>query len=141
NGEVANRGARAVPGGVLRAILDETKDPAGRLEAMFAAAYARAPTDAERAALLPRLGRAQSSEDSYFALLTSSDFICAHCPDDRSPSSASARWCGWRSRGAPAPAPPSRPGAPGPASSFTWKAGRARSTPGIPSRAGPPAAS
>jgi len=78
NGEVANRGARAIPGGVLRAILDESKDPARRLEAMFAAAYARAPTDAERAALLPKLARPESFEDLYFAMLTSSEFTCTH---------------------------------------------------------------
>jgi uncharacterized protein DUF1553 len=78
NGELANQGAKARPGSVLRAILDETRDPGRRLEAMFAAAFARPPSEAERARLLPRLGAADSYEDLFFAMLTSTEFTTCH---------------------------------------------------------------
>ena len=78
NGEVANRGAKAAPGSVLRAILDESRDPSRRLDAMFTAAYARAPTEGERRRLLPRLAAPGSYEDLYFALLSSTEFTTSH---------------------------------------------------------------
>jgi Protein of unknown function (DUF1549)/Protein of unknown function (DUF1553) len=78
NGDLANRGAKAAPGGVLRAILDESKDPSRRLDAMFAAAFARTPTDAERARLVPALREPGGYEDVYFAMLTSTEFTTIH---------------------------------------------------------------
>jgi hypothetical protein len=78
NGELTNRGSRAAPGGVLRGILDEVKAPARRLDAMFAVAYARRPTDDERARLQPRLKAADTYEDIFFALLASTEFTTTH---------------------------------------------------------------
>src|SRR5262249_52080059 len=40
NGELANQGTKARPGSALRAILEETRDPGRRLEALYAAAFA-----------------------------------------------------------------------------------------------------
>src|SRR5262249_12243408 len=80
NGDGTNNATRARPGSELRAILDETKDPAARLDALFAAAYARAPSDAERTRLLPALRGAAAAayEDVFFALLTSTEFTTNH---------------------------------------------------------------
>jgi hypothetical protein len=78
NGDLANRGAKAAAGGVLRGILDESRDPGARLDAMFAAAFARSPTDAERARLLPELRGAGGYENVYFAMLTSTEFTTIH---------------------------------------------------------------
>jgi hypothetical protein len=78
NGELTNQAAKARPGSELSAILGESRDPSRRLDAMFAAAYARAPTDAERARLLPGLRGPASYEDLFFALLTSTEFTTCH---------------------------------------------------------------
>jgi hypothetical protein len=45
---------------------------------MFAAAYARPPTEEERARLLPRLERPASYEDLWFAMLASTEFTTTH---------------------------------------------------------------
>jgi hypothetical protein len=78
NGEVVNQGVKARPGSALRAILDETRDPGRRLEALFATAFARAPTAAERARLTPKLGPAERWEDLFAAMLTSTEFTTIH---------------------------------------------------------------
>jgi hypothetical protein len=78
NGPIVARGAKARPGSVLRAILDETPDPGRRLDAMFAAAFARAPTAAERARLTPLLVGPAGYEDVFFAMLTSTEFTTCH---------------------------------------------------------------
>jgi hypothetical protein len=82
NGEITNQGARARAGGTLARILDGNPTPDARLRKMFLAAYARAPTDVERARLLPALAAAASGrgayEDLFFALLTSTEMLTTH---------------------------------------------------------------
>jgi hypothetical protein len=78
NGEVTNQGARARAGGTLRAITDASPDPRVRLSRLFLAAYARPPSDAEAAQLLPRLRSLTDYEDVFFALLTSTEMTSNH---------------------------------------------------------------
>jgi hypothetical protein len=79
NGELTNDGTRVGPDGVLTAILRRTEDPAARLDDMMLAAYARKPTDEEKATLLEEVGREPRAwEDLFFALITSTEALTNH---------------------------------------------------------------
>ena len=82
NGEIVNRGARALPGGVLAGILAERPQPGARLERMFLATLSRSPSATERARLLPVLTASGAGiaayEDVFFALLTSTEMLTNH---------------------------------------------------------------
>jgi hypothetical protein len=86
NGALTNQGARAIKGLTVDRVLAASKDPAQRLTWLFEAAYARAPSAAERALfqahLEARLGEGVSvraaHEDLLHALLTSTEFLTNH---------------------------------------------------------------
>jgi hypothetical protein len=82
NGELTNLGTLAFEGSVLAEILAASDDAGARLEAMYFAAYARPPSDAERARWLAWLAERQDArkayEDLYFAMLTSTEFTTNH---------------------------------------------------------------
>jgi hypothetical protein len=82
NGELLNRGVMARQGTRIAEILDRHEGAAARIDACYLAAFARAPTDDERARRLAwieaRGGGREAFEDLFFALLASSEFTTNH---------------------------------------------------------------
>jgi hypothetical protein len=79
NGRLVSFGTSDVEGSTLAEILDETNNPARRIDALYLAVYGRHATDEQIAALRDPLGRDPAAyEDLMHAMLLSSEFLTIH---------------------------------------------------------------
>ena len=82
NGKLMARATQDRAGGTLAKILDNRKDPAKRVDALYVAVYGRHPTAAQLDAMVELVGRDGNTDRAYedlmHAMLLSSEFLTIH---------------------------------------------------------------